>query len=241
MNGKVLLLLPTALLLAACSADPAVQSATPSQQAQQAQPSQSAAPVMESAPVDENAYILDACSSYASGEYIKISGMDGKTTIDLYDPETAVQLVKAKSASAMPDGWDSLRDGIVALSADLDPLSGTSTVLIYLKDAEEGDIYLTASGGSVIYDAFTGQAPAVYNAPTISLAEFNQISTGMSYDEVVAIIGSSGTLLSESDLGLGPEYVTAMWTWEGEGSLGANANVMFQGNEVSSKAQYGLE
>ena len=50
-----------------------------------------------------------------------------------------------------------------------------------------------------------------------------------------------GELLSESDLGIGSEYVTTMWMWEGKGSIGANANVMFQDGKVVNKAQFGLE
>ena len=74
-----------------------------------------------------------------------------------------------------------------------------------------------------------------------SLEEFNAIKTGMTYQEVFDIVGSRGEVLSEVDLGLGDEYYTAMYTWDGEGSLGANANVTFQGGKVTSKAQFGLE
>lgn len=79
------------------------------------------------------------------------------------------------------------------------------------------------------------------NKPTISMSEFESISSGMTYEEVVEIIGSEGELLSESDLGIGDAYKSAIYMWEGEGSLGANANVTFQGGKVLSKAQMGLE
>ena len=90
-----------------------------------------------------------------------------------------------------------------------------------------------------MFDVF-GEA-VTYNDEKISLDEFNQIKNGMTYDEVVSIIGSKGELLSESDLGIGSEYVTTMWRWEGKGSIGANANVMFQDGKVVNKAQFGLE
>ena len=41
--------------------------------------------------------------------------------------------------------------------------------------------------------------------------------------------------------GIGDAYKSAIYMWEGEGSLGANANVTFQGGKVLSKAQMGLE
>lgn len=79
------------------------------------------------------------------------------------------------------------------------------------------------------------------NPPTISLAEFNAISTGMTYQEVTDIIGSAGEVLSEVDLGLGDEYFTQSRKWDGEGSIGANAIIQFQDGKVVTKAQFGLE
>ena len=78
------------------------------------------------------------------------------------------------------------------------------------------------------------------NDPKISLDEFNQIQTGMTYQQVVDIIGSEGTVLSETDIG-GAEYKTTIYTWEGFGSFGANANITIQGGKVVSKAQFGLD
>lgn len=79
------------------------------------------------------------------------------------------------------------------------------------------------------------------NKPTISISEFNKISTGMTYDEVVEIIGSKGNVLSEVDLGLGARYKTSIYMWDGEGSIGANANITFQNGKVVTKAQFGLK
>lgn len=68
---------------------------------------------------------------------------------------------------------------------------------------------------------------------TISMDEFEQIEIGMSYDEVVDIIGSEGELTSESD-------EVKIYSWEGKGSLGANALITFYDDEVYDKAQSGL-
>ncbi len=78
------------------------------------------------------------------------------------------------------------------------------------------------------------------NPPTITLEEFNQIKNGMTYEDVVEIIGGEGTLLSESG-SKNSEYYTVMYSWEGTGSIGANANCMFQGGFLISKAQFGLK
>ena len=72
----------------------------------------------------------------------------------------------------------------------------------------------------------------------LNLEKFNKIETGMSYQEVVNIIGEEGTVLSESEIG---NIKSTIYSWYGEGSIGANANVTFQNGKVVSKAQVGLK
>lgn len=59
----------------------------------------------------------------------------------------------------------------------------------------------------------------------------------MTYQEVVSILGSSGEVISSSDVA---GYKTVMYMWEGN-SLGANMNAMFQNDKMVSKAQFGLK
>lgn len=75
----------------------------------------------------------------------------------------------------------------------------------------------------------------------ITLEEFNSIETGMTYEQVVEIIGGEGTVLSEADVVGDAQYKTTMYSWKGKGNLGANANITFQAGKVVSKAQFGLE
>lgn len=79
--------------------------------------------------------------------------------------------------------------------------------------------------------------PPPPNPPTMSLAEFNAIQSGMSYEQVVAIVGGQGQVMAQTDLA---GYSTIIYMWDGEGMLGANANVMFQNGAMISKAQFGL-
>lgn len=75
-------------------------------------------------------------------------------------------------------------------------------------------------------------------AECITLAEYSAIQAGMSYQQVQQIVGSPGTILSESGVG---QYYTFMVMWYGDpDDVGSNANVMFQNNKVIGKAQYGL-
>ena len=84
-------------------------------------------------------------------------------------------------------------------------------------------------------------ADIINSEASISLEEFNKIETGMTYKEVCDIVGGEGTLGSSVDVGVGDEYKTEIYQWTGDGSIGANANVTFQGGKVVSKAQIGLK
>lgn len=78
------------------------------------------------------------------------------------------------------------------------------------------------------------------NDPRISKAEFDKIENGMTYEEVVKIIGGEGEVMSEVGE-KGTEYYTVMYTYDGESGLGSNANFMFQNGKLTSKAQFGLK
>lgn len=80
---------------------------------------------------------------------------------------------------------------------------------------------------------------AAANKPGISASEFAQLRAGMSYPEVVTIIGSEGELISENEMA---GYRTQMFMWDEEGTFGiGNANVMFQNGQMIQKSQFGLD
>ncbi len=72
----------------------------------------------------------------------------------------------------------------------------------------------------------------------ITLDEYNSIKNDMTYDEVVKLIGSNGTSMSESSVG---NVSIKIISWYGNGFNGSNANVTFTNNKVTGKAQIGLE
>jgi hypothetical protein len=80
----------------------------------------------------------------------------------------------------------------------------------------------------------------VTNKPTISKAEFDKIENGMTYEQVTQIIGGPGEVLSEVGQ-KGDQFYTIMYSYTGEGQLGANANFTFQGGKLQAKAQMGLK
>ncbi|MGW8444271.1 DUF3862 domain-containing protein [Paenibacillus sp. S33] len=78
------------------------------------------------------------------------------------------------------------------------------------------------------------------NSSTITKAEYEKIKSGMSYEQVTKIIGGPGEAISEVGE-KGDEFYTVMYSYNGEGRLGASANFTFQGNKLQAKAQFGLE
>ena len=85
------------------------------------------------------------------------------------------------------------------------------------------------------------QEPPVSSGPVVrsaaTLAEYNRIRVGMSYDEVREIIGAQGTEMSRNPIG---GITTVMYSWRGAGIAGANMNAVFQDGKLVDKAQFGL-
>ncbi len=59
----------------------------------------------------------------------------------------------------------------------------------------------------------------------------------MTYSQVKFLIGGPGELEVSSYIG---RELTEIYSWKGNGSVGANANITFQDGKVIGKAQYGL-
>jgi hypothetical protein len=70
-----------------------------------------------------------------------------------------------------------------------------------------------------------------------SMEDFNTLQAGMSYSQVCDIVGDQGTEMSRSEIA---GYQTIMYSWNGNGILGANMTAMFQNGKLVSKAQFGL-
>lgn len=97
-----------------------------------------------------------------------------------------------------------------------------------------------SSAPAVVVPAPVAPAPPAAPATPVSgvtLANYNRLEKGMSYAQVVAILGEPGTELSRSFIA---NITTVMYQWMGQGSLGANMNAMFQDDKLISKAQLGL-
>lgn len=70
-----------------------------------------------------------------------------------------------------------------------------------------------------------------------TLDKFNQIETGMTYEEVVGIMGEEGTLSTESSYG---SQSLKTYYWYASNGY-SNATISFMNNKVSAKSQIGLK
>ena len=73
----------------------------------------------------------------------------------------------------------------------------------------------------------------------VTAAGFAAISPGMTYDQVVAILGRTGEVAVDQKT---DQFHTIIYRWKADrGSLGANMSVTFQNDKMVSKAQAGLK
>lgn len=84
----------------------------------------------------------------------------------------------------------------------------------------------------------TGANVAKAGGPEITLEEYEKIDEGMSYDQAAALIGSGG---QEAAASSGSGYTIAIYSWDGNGGWGSNANITFLNGEVFGKSQSGLK
>lgn len=70
----------------------------------------------------------------------------------------------------------------------------------------------------------------------VTLEKFNKIETGMTYKQVVDIIGEEGTISTESSYG---NQSMKVYYWYASNRI-ANATVSFMNGKVTAKSQIGL-
>lgn len=95
------------------------------------------------------------------------------------------------------------------------------------EDAEKTETKTDSSGDSTSTSS-TGKG-------SITLDSFSKMKNGMTYEEVVKILGKEGEETSSSTIG---KYELKSYKWEGEKS--ARISASFRNNELRSKSQFGL-
>jgi hypothetical protein len=90
----------------------------------------------------------------------------------------------------------------------------------------------------------TNNSPNPANSPTptagVTMANYNRLQTGMTYAQVVQILGKEGEKLGE----LGSSQLSGdkivMYQWDGDGS-DAKINAFFKNGKLDSKLQFHLK
>lgn len=114
---------------------------------------------------------------------------------------------------------------------------GSKTVMYeWTADDGWGTAIIVLQDNRVINKSQTGIAENAQTAP-ITLAQYNKIEEGMTYDKVVEIVGGDGEAISESGA---DDAVTVVYIWHGTDGI-SNATITFYNNAVFSKAQTGLQ
>lgn len=103
--------------------------------------------------------------------------------------------------------------------------------------------------GIIIWGISEGDITAQTTAPAttepdtyMTMEKYNKIKNGMTYEQVVKIVGCEGTLLSSSDFGGGS--TTHNYSWASKpvaDGLSYGATVIFIDGRVTSKYQIGLD
>ena len=109
--------------------------------------------------------------------------------------------------------------------------TGLTTVLIILV------ILLGVGVATSINDTTNPTSSQTSENTKATLEKFNQIQTGVTYQEVVELMGEEGTLSTESSYG---DQTMQIYYWYAKNGI-SNATVSFQNEKVTAKSQIGLE
>ncbi len=88
-------------------------------------------------------------------------------------------------------------------------------------------------------------ALGINTSSSINLDNFNKISIGMTYEEILTILKVNGTLQSENSIegipGFSSKIETKMYAWSNNSILGGSMNIIIQNGKVFQKSQFGLK
>ena len=115
-------------------------------------------------------------------------------------------------------------------------LIGASNAPLPVNDGTS-PVALPASATTSAYVSESPAAAEPSDDAGVTMANYLRLDTGMSYREVVEILGEPGEEMSRSDLA---DITTVMYGWTASRWTGANMNAMFQNDRLVTKAQFGL-
>ena len=163
---------------------------------------------------------------------------DGESLVRTHGKNLDVTLCASGNISDFLEAAQAIASEINSRIEDMQDITGSS-VLVKSGLESTSEIYITFLNGKLSFRADEAEEYTETNDEFITLDEYNRITIGMSYQEAVNIIGSTGELASSIDIG-DYEFKTDAYSWDGKEEF-SSAIFTFQGGKVSSKLQYGLE
>lgn len=152
------------------------------------------------------------------------SNFDGKCDVITTDTRTDVRVYGLSKEDAE------------SLVADIDGLAENISVSDYSADGST--IQYTYQNGKLTYDAENVKDYSIQGGGTVSMELYKKIKNGMTYNEVVNLIGADGKPVVSAGDG---EYKTECYEWPGDSGDYSSVDVTFQGGVVAGKLQIGLE
>lgn len=190
------------------------------------------------------------------------SGADGATEEETTSSEEAGLGLFADAPSASRAAYDAVETGmsyeevVAALGSEgsemmrMEMMGTESAAYVWTLDGAEGDlVLLTFMDGSLLSKAIQGAAalramqasesslPADVGG-AVTRAQYEQLETGMSYQDAVAILGSEGAETYEAAIA---DAGATAYTWRGAAGPHAMLTLIFQDDALTSKLQVGLE
>jgi hypothetical protein len=119
----------------------------------------------------------------------------------------------------------------------------TKITLIVVLIAAVAVLYIQRDKLGLFKDFLSQPTAAGSSSDVVTLAEYQSLADGISYETAVSIIGAPGVESARNKIdgipGVMETTITVMYTWQNKD--GGNMNAMFQNNKLNQKAQFGLK
>lgn len=172
----------------------------------------------------------DSENTVGSSETTNNSGITNNTESKKEDSKVNYDnFLKISMGSTYEEVTAILGEGVEDSSSEI---AGIKTTMYSWDGKGLSSLNVTIQDGVVTGKAQIGLKDMDAN---VTLENFNSVSEGMTYEEVVAILGE-GEIISESEI---MDYTSVMYQWMNKD--GSNMNAMFQGNSLTMKSQFNLK
>lgn len=121
-------------------------------------------------------------------------------------------------------------EGVLKSMKKLDNEKSISVQYLWDGEPEFSNILLSFDDNILVTKVQSNLDQAVKPSVTITKKQLNQIKKGMSYDEVIKILGGKGQLISES-YQLGDRFYSVTYEWKGKSEL-SSGQIMFDENNT---------